>query len=240
MLNDWHLARWRNGGLACCDLAAKSVGEINGASQGTEWTSGDLLNAELADRLSMLDRQVDRKIDYEQLLRACAAGDRSALKSLYDVEAPRMKGVARRMLQRDDLAEEALQDAFIRIWQKAAQHDPERGSALGWIYSVQRRVVLNILRSVEREDILAPEDIGVLRESQSIFQTADDIWERLETTNRLRMCLAKMDPAKRRALLLSYALGLSHGEIAGRLSSPLGTVKAWLRRGLASLKACMS
>lgn len=188
----------------------------------------------------MLERKVGRKIDYEQLLQACAAGNRSALKALYDVEAPRMKGVARRMLQRDDLAEEALQDAFVRIWQKAAQHDPDQGSALGWIYSVQRRVVLNILRSGQREDIVSPEDISVLGDNKGEFQTADDIWERLATTNRLRFCLSKMDPVKRQAVLLSYALGLSHGEIAGRLSCPLGTVKAWLRRGLASLRSCMS
>jgi len=188
----------------------------------------------------MLEQKINQKIDYEGWLQGCAAGDKSALRALYETEAPRMKGVARRMLQRDDLAEEALQDAFVRIWQKAGQHDPERGSALGWIYSVQRRVALNILRSREREDILPPEDIGILKGSESGFQTADDIWERLATTNRLHFCLSKIDPARRRAMLLSYALGLSHGEIAGRLSAPLGTVKAWLRRGLAALRACMS
>lgn len=192
-----------------------------------------------AGLLSMLDRNVDQ-VDHGKLLLAISAGDRSALKALYEAEAPRMKGVARRMLRRDDLAEEALQDAFVRIWQKAWQYDPDRGSALGWTYTVQRSVALNILRSGEREDVLSPEEVGSLKDMQSVFQTADDIWERLATRSRLRRCLSNLDPVKRRAVLLSYALGLSHGEIAGRLSSPLGTVKAWLRRGLASLRVCMS
>lgn len=187
----------------------------------------------------MLNRNVDQ-IDHDKLLLAIAAGDQSALKALYEAEAPRMKGVARRMLRRDDLAEEALQDAFVRIWQKAGQYDPDRGSALGWIYTVQRSVALNILRSGEREDVLPPDEVGSLKDMQSVFQTADDIWERLATRSRLRHCLSSLDPTKRRAVLLAYALGLSHGEIAGRLSSPLGTVKAWLRRGLASLRVCMS
>ncbi len=187
----------------------------------------------------MLKETVEH-IDHDKLLSAVAAGNRPALKALYEAEAPRMKGVARRMLRQEDLAEEALQDAFVRIWQKAGQYDRDRGSALGWIYTVQRSVALNILRSSSREDVLPPDEVSSLKDMQSVFQTADDIWERLATQSRLRHCLSNLDPAKRRAVLLSYALGLSHGEIAGRLSSPLGTVKAWLRRGLASLRACMS
>lgn len=187
----------------------------------------------------MLKKIVDQ-IDHGRLLRACAAGDRTALEILFEVEASRMKGVARRMLRRDDLAEEALQDAFLRIWQKADQYDPDRGSALGWIYAVQRSIALNMLRSSAREDLIAPEQIDALRDAEGSLQVADDIWERLATSSQLRACLARLDPLKRNAVLLSYALGLSHGEIAGRLSSPLGTVKAWLRRGLASLRECMS
>lgn len=187
-----------------------------------------------------MERKKDLKVDYGELLRNCAAGDQSALQALFEVEAARMKGVARRMLRRDDLAEEAMQDAFVRIWQRAGQYDPDRGSALGWIYAVQRSIALNMLRSDAREDLLAPEDIDAVRDVQSQLRSADDIFERLATTSQLRACLSRLDPLKRNALLLSYALGLSHGEIAGRMSSPLGTIKAWLRRGLASLRECMS
>lgn len=180
------------------------------------------------------------QVDHGQLLQACATGDRKALERLFELEAPRMKGVARRMLRREDLAEEALQDAFVRIWQKADQYDPNRGSALGWIYAVQRSIVLNMLRSGAREDLMAPEQIDAMRDVGGSFQIADEIWERLATSSQLRACLSRLDPLNRRAILLSYALGLSHGEIAGRLSSPLGTVKSWLRRGLAALRECMS
>lgn len=187
-----------------------------------------------------MERKKDLKVDYGELLRNCAQGDQSALQALFEVEAERMKGVARRMLRRDDLAEEAMQDAFVRIWQRAGQYDPARGSALGWIYAVQRSIALNMLRADAREDLLAPEEIDAVRDVQSQLRSADDIYESLATTSQLRACLSRLDPLKRKVVLLSYALGLSHGEIAGRLSSPLGTVKAWLRRGLAALRECMS
>lgn len=185
------------------------------------------------------DRTAESGIDHGGLLIRCAAGDRTALQALFEAEAPRMKAVALRMLRRDDAAEEAVQDAFVRIWRKAHQYDPGRGSALGWIYTVQRSIALNRLRSDKHEVIHAPEDIDAARELQSEMQSADDILGRLDESKRLRICLAQLEPARRKAVLLAYAYGLSHGEIAGRLASPLGTIKAWLRRSLSALRECM-
>jgi RNA polymerase sigma-70 factor (ECF subfamily) len=144
------------------------------------------------------------EVDHGHLLRACAAGDRKALKALDEAEAPRMRGVARRMLRRNDLADEALQDAFVRIWQKASLYDPNRGSALGWIYTIQRHTALNILRAENRDETTAPEDIDAMQDSrQASFETADDIWERLSTSGRLRLCLERLEPVRRQAVLLS-------------------------------------
>lgn len=177
--------------------------------------------------------------DHGSLLKACASGDRDALGRLFEIESPRMRAVALRMLKRDDLADEALQDAFVRIWSKAEQFDAARGSPLGWIYAVQRSVALNMLRSAKREDITAPEDIDTARELESEMRTADDILDRLDKAKRLRVCLEQLEPARRRVVLLAYAYGLSHGEVAGRMTKPLGTVKAWLRRSLSALRECM-
>ena len=71
-------------------------------------------------------------------LARCAAGDRTALRVIYDAEAPRMAGVARRMLRRQDLAEEAVQDAFMRVWRAAATFDPQKGAARSWLYAILR------------------------------------------------------------------------------------------------------
>src|ERR1044072_2731734 len=76
----------------------------------------------------------------------CAAGERAALRVIYDIEAGRMVGVARRMLRRQDLAEEAVQDAFMRLWRSARTYDPKKGAARSWLYAILRNCALTILR----------------------------------------------------------------------------------------------
>lgn len=177
--------------------------------------------------------------DHSALLARCAGGDRAALEALYVAEAPRMTGVARRILKRADVAEEAVQEAFVRIWRKAHQYDPQRGSALGWIYSVQRSVALNVLRDAQREDPAEPRAIENEIDRRAELVVAEELWRRLDRSSRLRACLETLDPVRRTTVLLAYAHGLTHGEIAGRLVRPIGTVKAWLRRSLTALRECM-
>src|SRR3954462_15323613 len=80
----------------------------------------------------------------------CATGERTALRVIYDAEAPRMIGVARRMLRRQDLAEEAVQDTFMRVWRAASTFDPRRGAARSWLYAILRNSALSILRDEGR------------------------------------------------------------------------------------------
>ena len=63
---------------------------------------------------------------------------------------------------------------------------------------------------------------------------------RLSDSGALKRCLERLDPVRRRAILLAYVEGLSHGELAGRLGVPLGTAKSWIRRALLVLKECMA
>src|SRR6185295_1463186 len=80
----------------------------------------------------------------------CATADRAALRVIYDIEAARMVGVARRMLRRQDLAEEAVQDAFMRVWRSARTFDPDRGAARSWLYAILRNCALTVLRDESR------------------------------------------------------------------------------------------
>ncbi|WP_118133388.1 sigma-70 family RNA polymerase sigma factor [Oceanicella sp. SM1341] len=174
-------------------------------------------------------------LDHAEALKRCAAGDQSALQALFTEEAGRMTGIAMRVLRRRDLAEEAVQDAFVQIWRKADTYMPERGSARGWIYTIVRNRALNILRDSGRELPTLPEDIDTMRETDPVSAS----WDGLDEASRLRGCLSGLDEVKRRCILMAYVLGYSHGEIAGRLDAPLGTVKAWVRRGLAALRECL-
>jgi RNA polymerase sigma-70 factor (ECF subfamily) len=175
--------------------------------------------------------------DLDDALRRCAAGDRAALRAIYDAEAPRMLGVAMRLLRRRSLAEEAVHDAFVQIWQRAASFDPARGGERSWIYAVLRHRALNILRGETRTDLVEDfEPFTLVSEDES----PEAIVSRLSDAGALRRCLERLEPLRRQAVLLAYVQGLSHGELAGRLGVPLGTMKSWIRRSLLALRECMA
>ncbi|MEJ1160697.1 sigma-70 family RNA polymerase sigma factor [Prosthecomicrobium sp. N25] len=174
--------------------------------------------------------------EIEALIGACAEGDRSALKALYDREAGRMIAVAQRIVKRRALAEEVVQDVFLQVWRKAETFDPRLGSGLTWIYAILRNRALNILRSESRTDLV---DDPETYDRPSEDEDPEAAVARLSEAGALRRCLDRLEPRRRAAIVLAYTQGLSHGELAGRLGLPLGTVKSWIRRSLASLRECL-
>ena len=172
----------------------------------------------------------------ELLLRQCARGDRAGLRTIYDAEAPRMLGVALRLLRRRALAEAAVHDTFLQVWQKAASFDPKRGEAQTWLYAILRNRCLNILRGETRTDLVEDfEPMGL----EAPDADPETLVVRLSETEALKRCLDRLEPNRRKAILLAYVHGLSHGELAGRLGVPLGTMKSWIRRSLLALRECL-
>ncbi|PLC47899.1 RNA polymerase subunit sigma [Pollutimonas subterranea] len=175
--------------------------------------------------------------DYETTLQACASGDQQALQRLYLQDGKRLMGVALRIVRDRQLAEDVLHDAFVSIWRKAHTFDRASGSGRGWIYSIVRYRALNVVRGREREtqvdeEMLESMDAAQLDHLPDAFMNSHDL-------GRLHDCLAALDTSRRNSLLYAYVDGCSHREIAERLKSPIGTVKAWIRRGLMTLRECM-
>lgn len=177
--------------------------------------------------------------DHAAALAAIARGSEDALQGLYRHEARFLLGVAVRIVRDRALAEDVLHDAFIAIWHKADSYDAGKGEARGWIYSIVRHKALNLVRSSLR---LVPADEEIIEaiEAEHAVASLADAFEIEADLGRLQGCLERLDVAKRNSILYAYVDGCTHGEIAQRLQSPLGTVKAWIKRGLASLKECMS
>ena len=186
-----------------------------------------------------MDRDQIQADEFGAALRACSQGNREGLRLIFDREAGRLVAVAERIVRRRDLAEEVVQDAFIRIWNNAHQYRQDRGSARGWIYAIVRNRALNMLRDSRREDLVAESDLEALTHAQHVDEIMAS-WHRLEETSRLRDCLAALEETRRRGILMAYVGGYTHGEIAGRLKLPLGTAKSWIRRGLSTLRECMA
>lgn len=175
--------------------------------------------------------------DILDALRACQRGDQAGLRALYEREAPRMVGVAYRMLRRRALAEEAVHDTFVLVWRQAASFDPARGAARTWIYAILRNRSLNILRGETRTELVDDfEPMGL----ESKEEGPEGALMRLAESGRLRGCLERLEPDRRRAILLAYVRGLTHGELAGRFGVPLGTMKSWIRRSLLALRECLA
>ncbi|BBK41543.1 RNA polymerase sigma factor [Allostella vacuolata] len=170
-------------------------------------------------------------------LSRCAGGDRAALRGIYDREAARMLGVALRLVRRRAVAEEVVHDTFLLVWQRAASFDPARGDGHAWLYAILRNRALSVLRGEGRVDLVDDfEPMGLVSEEEG----PESAVLRLSEGGRLRRCLDGLDPNRRHVVVLAYVQGLSHGELAGRLGVPLGTVKSWIRRSLAALKECMA
>jgi len=174
--------------------------------------------------------------DLAATLAAIARGERAALRDLYAAEASRLFGVCLRILRDRAAAADATQDAFLRIWDRADRFDPARGAARAWLAAIARHVALDLARARGRE---LPSDDPELGDAL----VDDDPVAALDATAdaaRLRACLEVLEEKNRRSILLAFVDGLSHAQIAARLETPLGTVKAWIRRGLASLKECLA
>ncbi len=169
------------------------------------------------------------------LLRAISTGDRRALNDLYIRESSRLFSLALRIVRNQTTACDVLQDAFIQVWQKAGTFDPERGSAEAWLVSIVRYRALDAVRSRTREVLSDDPNLGDRPEE---FDVLEAMSLRRDGA-RLRACLQKLDEKNRRVLMLAFVEGLSHSEVADRIGAPLGTVKAWIRRGLIALKACL-
>lgn len=179
---------------------------------------------------------MDASPDLAALLTAVARGDRAALRAVYERQSVRLFGVANAILRDRDAAADALQDAFLKVARRARQFDATRGGAEAWLAAIVRHAALDIARSRGRE---VPTDDPALGDQP----VEADAMERVAATaegRRLRDCLAALDAKNREGILLAFVHGLSHAQVAARLDLPLGTVKAWIRRGLLRLRECLA
>ena len=173
-----------------------------------------------------------------QWLESCSRQDRLAFGELYQATASHLFALALRILNRKDWAEEALQDSYLKIWNKSGDFDSERGKAFTWMATIVRNRCLDQLRKAGREPLTQEELKEELRPAQGP-DTLEQL-EGLEKGRALQRCLQELSQEERESLLLAYWKGMTHTELSLHLDRPLGTVKTWVRRGLEKLKGCLT
>jgi RNA polymerase sigma-70 factor, ECF subfamily len=168
------------------------------------------------------------------LLGAIAQGDRAAFSKLYGLTSAKLFGVIRRILSRGELADEALQESYVRIWSHAHRYDPGTASAMTWMIAIARNQAIDLKRKAgERMAARAEaiEDVALPAPVLSAEISAD--------YRRVRECLKVLGEDARDMVLLAYHHGFSREELAERFARPVATVKTILRRSLAALKGCL-
>lgn len=173
------------------------------------------------------------------LLAETAAGRESAFARLYELTGGRLLAIARSIVGgRGDVAEDVLQDLFVRVWRWAHRYDPDKGTAYCWLVRIVRNRALTAREALHRREDGHHEIEGDTLASAH-FDPADQAI-RSEDARRVHACLADLPANHRRALMLVYFEGLTHSELAQRLDVQLGTAKSWVRRGLAQMNRCLT
>jgi len=174
-------------------------------------------------------------LSIEDLLLSVAGGDRQAFRPLYEATRERLYGICWNMLRNREWANDVFQEVFIKIWEKSALYDPAKGEAMSWMVTLARRCVLDAMRR-EGAPTVALDDI----DPDSAVLAIVPLSTAAGSGGDLRRCLDRLQPEQARSIILAFAYGLTHEELAREMARPLGTVKSWVRRGLVDLKDCLA
>jgi len=171
----------------------------------------------------------------EELLQRVARGEPDAFAPFYDRLAPRAYGLALRIAGDASAAQDAVQEAFLRVWLHARTFDAARGSAVAWVLGIVRNAVLDQLRSGSAHEraLRRAADAALARCAGEREQPREEL---AESRSALRDALAQLPEPQRRMLEIAYFQDLSHAQIAKREGVPLGTVKTRIRDGLIRLR----
>ncbi len=184
----------------------------------------------------------DRQQVDARLMRQIAQGDKQAFSELYDRFSGPLYGAALRILNDPAEAQDVVHDAYLTLWEKAATFDTARGNAFAWAVTLVRNRAIDRVRMRRRRAELlaasAPSDLGYTEQGGT--GSGSDSAQLGDDARAVRAAVATLPAEQQRAVELAFFGGLTQEEIARKLSEPLGTVKARIRRGLMKLRDALA
>jgi RNA polymerase sigma-70 factor (ECF subfamily) len=170
------------------------------------------------------------------LLAAVAKGDEAAFARLYAATRAKLYGMVLRILRRQDLADEVMQESYLKIWRSAGQFDPLRATPITWMVAIARNRAIDLLRSrAEASTEDEPEAMDLAAENPDPLARR----EVSEELQRLLACIGRLSPTRQRLVLLAYYNGWSREQLGAELETPVSTIKTWLRRSLLEIRECL-
>jgi RNA polymerase sigma-70 factor (ECF subfamily) len=170
----------------------------------------------------------------DRLLALTALGDQAAFARLYDLMAPRVFGLVRRVLRDPAQSEEVTQEVFLEVWQSATRFDTAKGTAVTWVMTMTHRRAVDRVRAAQSSRV-RDSKVGI-RDYETPF---DEVAESVEVTlehERVLQAMSRLTDLQRQAVTLAYFGGFTHAEVAAMLHIPVGTIKTRLRDGMIRLR----
>jgi RNA polymerase sigma-70 factor (ECF subfamily) len=162
--------------------------------------------------------------------------DRAAFRDLYTLTSSKLFGICYRICGERQAAEDVLHDVYLTIWKRAGAYEPSRASPITWLATIARNRAIDWQRAQKVRRSTAIEDVP------EILDTAPLVSETMlddEAAHQLHGCLEGLEERQRSAIRTAFFDGVTYSELAERQAVPLGTMKSWVRRGLAKLKECL-
>lgn len=189
----------------------------------------------------------ERSRDLAALLSRAALGDRAAFRELYQRTSAHLYAVLLRIQRDRDLAADLLQEVYLSAWKAAGSFDAQQSQPLTWLTHIARNKAIDSLRRAQAQPRLESAHAGDDDDdSPGLDERAADpapgpeqLLESAADARSLGACMQSLTPPQRQSVALAFFDGLSHAEVAAHMREPLGTVKSWVRRALATLKACL-
>ena len=171
------------------------------------------------------------------LIAMVSKGDDAAFERLYAASCAKLYGVVLRILRRQDLAEEVVQETYVWIWHNAGQFNPAFSSPIAWMTSLARNRAIDLVR--KRTE-------AAIEEEPSAMEVAADQSgplsrrEMTEELRRLLECMGRLEPDRQKLVLLAYYNGWTREQLAEKFAAPVSTVKTWLKRSMVDIRECVN
>lgn len=172
----------------------------------------------------------------QELLAASASGDRIAFSQFYDMTRRKLFGIALSVTKRSDLAEEVLQDAYIKIWRRSGDYDPAKSSPITWSITIVRNQAIDVVR---RRDVASECDGTDILHVPDDQESALDSLQMSDNRGHALIALRGLNPLQRSLIVAAYVHGESREQLALRFGRPVSTIKTWLRRAILQARTSM-
>ncbi len=168
--------------------------------------------------------------DLADLIAQVSRGDQTAFQQLYERTSAKLFGVVLRIVKGRELADEVLQDSYLRIWQNAARYVPDSGRPMTWMIAIARYAAIDVVRKRSQDANYTPIDPPEPPASPERQVVVQDM---------LGRCLGRLAAPQLECVVLAYCNGYSREELARHFSAQIPTIKTWLHRALNALRLCL-